>query len=46
MSDEGKSPRWRWRWSGWTGVMYGPLPVGLTLVLIAFGYLVWHLLGR
>lgn len=20
---------WRWRYSAWTGIMYGPVPVGL-----------------
>ena len=26
---------WTWRYSMWTGIMYGPIPVGIILVLIA-----------
>lgn len=28
MSDE----KWRWRYSGWTGIWYGPIPVALIVV--------------
>lgn len=24
---------WRWRYSAWTGIMYGPIPVGLIIGL-------------
>ncbi len=30
---------WRWSYSGWVGVMYGPVPVGIIAVaLIALIY--------
>ena len=31
---------WRWRYSRWVGVMYGPIPVGVIAVTI--GYLVYY----
>jgi hypothetical protein len=27
---------WKWHYSGWTGIMYGPIPVGIILVVIGF----------
>ena len=35
MSDEKK---WRWRFERWTGVWFGPLPVGMLCVLAG---LIW-----
>jgi hypothetical protein len=25
---------WKWSYSGWVGIMYGPIPVGIILVVI------------
>jgi hypothetical protein len=30
--DPGKTD-WKWRYSIWTGVMYGPIPVGFIVVI-------------
>lgn len=27
---------WKWRYSPWTGIMYGPVPVGIIVVAILF----------
>jgi hypothetical protein len=27
------SAEWRWHWSRWFGIMYGPIPVGLIIGL-------------
>ena len=27
---------WKWSYSRWTGVMYGPVPVGIIVVVIGF----------
>jgi hypothetical protein len=39
-----KETVWKWRWSPYTGYMYGPIPVGLIFLGIGFivfvGYLV------
>jgi len=32
---------WRWRYSFWTGIMYGPIPVGLIIGLPLL-YLLWR----
>jgi hypothetical protein len=35
MVDDGRE-HWEWRYSGWLGIMYGPIPVGwiaLSIVL-------------
>lgn len=34
---------WRWRYSAWTGIMYGPIPVGIIVVVIV--YLVYRILS-
>lgn len=44
MSDQKpEKAQWEWRYSGWTGIMYGPVPVGLIvaviLIIIYFGFL-------
>lgn len=28
---------WKWRYSGWVGLVYGPIPVGIILVVVAAG---------
>jgi len=28
--------KWKWKYSRWTGVMYGPIPVGIIIAAIAF----------
>ena len=28
-------PQWSWRYSRWMGIMYGPIPVGGIVVLVA-----------
>jgi hypothetical protein len=33
------STEWKWRYSGWVGVMYGPIPVGV--IVVAIGYLIY-----
>jgi hypothetical protein len=35
---------WKWRFSFWTGIMYGPVPVGLIVVVIVFLYFMVRLL--
>lgn len=38
-NQQARETEWRWRYSRWTGVMYGPIPVGLIIglpILIAF----------
>jgi hypothetical protein len=33
MSDrEPDGSQWKWRYSAWTGIMYGPIPVGIIVV--------------
>jgi hypothetical protein len=31
--------QWKWRYSRWTGVMYGPVPVGVIVAVIVFAIL-------
>ena len=31
---EPKETEWEWRYSLWTGIMYGPIPVGIIIVTI------------
>ena len=39
--DEEK-PEWKWRYSMWTGIMYGPIPVGIIFVAtVLVGYLIY-----
>lgn len=38
-----KEAKWEWRWSPYTGIMYGPIPVGLILLGIGFIVLVVYL---
>jgi hypothetical protein len=38
-----KKPEWEWRWSPYTGIMYGPIPVGLIFLGIGFIVLVVYL---
>ena len=26
---------WNWHYSAWTGIMYGPIPVGIILLVVA-----------
>ena len=33
MANEG----WHWRYSRWTGIMYGPIPVGIIGVVVVLG---------
>jgi hypothetical protein len=34
---------WRWRYSFWLGIMYGPIPVGWIIVVVVFAaYLVYR----
>jgi len=33
-SAPGRSKEWKWRYSRWTGVMFGPIPVGIIVVFI------------
>ena len=33
-------PHWRWRYSPWVGVMYGPIPVGV--IVVAIGYAIYY----
>lgn len=30
------SPKWRWRYDRWVGIMWGPLPVGLLIIAVGF----------
>ena len=32
--------QWRWRYSRWVGVMYGPIPVGV--IVVGLGYIVYY----
>ena len=32
--------KWRWRYSRWVGVMYGPVPVGV--IVVGIGYVVYY----
>ena len=35
MSDEKlRDPKWKWRFNALTGVMYGPIPVGIIVIII------------
>ena len=34
------STEWRWRYSQWVGVMYGPIPVGI--IVVAIGYALYY----
>ena len=43
---ESKETDWKWRYSFWTGVMYGPIPVGLIFVLILFVCYVVYVLTK
>ena len=36
---------WKWHYSRWTGVMYGPVPVGIIVVVIVAAILVPALRG-
>jgi|GEM_PF-5471197 len=29
-----KETDWKWRYSVWTGIMYGPIPVGIIIAVI------------
>ena len=31
---------WKWSYSRWVGVMYGPVPVGV--IVVAVGFLVYY----
>ena len=31
---EPKVTDWKWRYSVWTGIMYGPIPVGIIIAVI------------
>lgn len=33
---EPKETEWKWRYGFWTGIMYGPIPVGIIVVVIVF----------
>lgn len=40
-----KERDWRWRYSAWIGVMYGPIPVGLIVAAVLFaGYVIYHVM--
>jgi len=42
--DEPKETDWKWRYSLATGIMYGPIPVGIIVVaILGAGYLVYQL---
>jgi hypothetical protein len=39
-----KETEWKWRYSIWTGVMYGPIPVGIiAAVIVALFFAVYQL---
>lgn len=29
---------WKWRYSPWTGIMYGPIPIGIIVVAIVAAF--------
>ena len=31
--------KWKWSWSPWIGIMYGPIPVGL--IIVGAGWLIY-----
>lgn len=33
--------QWRWPYSRWMGIMYGPIPVGV--IVVGVGVVVWSL---
>jgi len=43
---ESKETDWKWRYSFLTGVMYGPIPVGIIVVVIVFFCFWWFRLIR
>lgn len=45
MSHDDQS-EWRWHYSFWTGIMYGPIPVGIIIVLLAAGGYFLYMLGN
>jgi len=42
-----KKAEWKWRYTFFTGIMYGPIPVGI-IILITFliGYVVYKVLAE
>jgi hypothetical protein len=32
-ADEAADTEWRWGWSAWIGIHYGPIPVGLLIAI-------------
>ena len=41
---EPKETDWKWRYSLWTGIMYGPIPVGIIIAAILIvGYVMFEL---
>ena len=42
---EPEETEWKWRYSLWTGVMYGPIPVGLIVVVgLTVGFIVYRVI--
>ncbi len=37
MSDSENETKWEWSYSRWVGVMYGPVPVGVIVVVLGYG---------
>jgi len=33
-------PQWRWHYSPFAGVMYGPIPVGI--IVVGIGFLIYY----
>ena len=38
MDQRDKGTDWKWRYSMWTGIMYGPIPVGFIIMIILVVY--------
>jgi hypothetical protein len=39
-TQQSEASQWRWRYSRWTGIMYGPIPVGI--IAVAIGYFIYY----
>lgn len=39
MSNSDDDSGWKWHYSAWTGIMYGPIPVGI--IVVGLGVIVY-----